>query len=136
MDDPDKVSTQNEPYRLYDNKERAFVNQKEYASRNSAYRAAERRNLEYGAHRYSAEKYSDIVQQRNMRNAPGSSNPSGRGAGGAGGGSFNFPGSGGTRPGMSPLDDNLLGLAKGGSVRASRRADGIAQRGKTKGRFV
>jgi hypothetical protein len=31
---------------------------------------------------------------------------------------------------------SALGFAKGGSVNASKRADGIAQRGKTKGRMI
>jgi hypothetical protein len=143
MADSDKAGTQNEPYRLYDNKERAFVNQKQYASLSSANRAAERRNLEYGAHRYSAEKYSNIVQEsnlraerHNMRNMYGPpSNSSGRGAGSTGGGSFNFPGSAGTRPGVSPMDDNLARFAKGGSTSVRHRGDGIAQRGKTKGKM-
>lgn len=37
----------------------------------------------------------------------------------------------------APVDTRIEKKAKGGSVgSASRRADGIAQRGKTKGRFV
>lgn len=112
----------NEAFRLYDNKERAFVSNKEYASESTANKAAERKNQEYGASRYSAEKYSDVVR----RNTPAP-----RGGGGGGRGGFNF---GAMKPGVSPAADNLLNLAKGG-VAASRRADGIAQRGKTRGKI-
>jgi hypothetical protein len=38
-------------------------------------------------------------------------------------------------PDSVPVDEPVS-KAKGGSVSASKRADGIAQRGKTKGRFV
>lgn len=110
MDDND------ESYRLYDNKERAFVNQKQYKSRESATRSAEQRNQDYGSHRYSAEKYSDIVS----RNTP-------KGGGGGGGGGFGTV--------RSPIDKLPL-MAKGGKVSVSKRADGCAQRGRTRGRMV
>ena len=42
---------------------------------------------------------------------------------------------GGMKPGQSPSLDNPIQMAKGGMT-ASKRADGIAQRGKTKGRMV
>jgi hypothetical protein len=118
-----------EPYRLYDTQTKAFVSQKEYASQKTATQAAERRNQEYGAHRYSAEKYSDVVN----RNTPKPSSSGGsRGGGGGGGGGGGFGAMGGVRPGMSPASDNLLNFSKGGPT-ASKRADGIAQRGKTRG---
>ena len=42
---------------------------------------------------------------------------------------------GGMKPGQSPSLDNPIMQAKGGKVSASSRGDGIAQRGKTKGRM-
>ena len=108
----------NEAFRLYDTKERAFVNQKEYKSRKSATQVAERRNQEYGAHRYSVEKSPKM-------------------GGGSGGVDSN-------RREMqlgADLDPKAMmersGYKKGGKVSsASSRADGCAQRGKTKGRMV
>ena len=118
-----------EPFRLYDTKERAFVNQKEYKSHKTASQAAERKNQEYGGHRYSAEKYSDIVN----RNERSMSKPVASGGGGGGAGTFNMTGG---KPGVSPSSDNLLNFSKGGlSKSASKRADGIAQRGKTRGKL-
>jgi hypothetical protein len=121
-----------EPYRLYDNKVGAFVNQKDYASQSSASRVADRKNLEYGAHRYSAEKYSDIVRRYTPKNE--SVTNSIRGGSGR---SANIDMGGGIRPGQSPSLENPIRQAKGGKVSsfASKRADGIAQRGKTKGRI-
>jgi hypothetical protein len=113
------IEVNDDPFRLYDTKERAFVNQKEYKSRQSATRVAEKRNQEYGAHRYSAEKYSDIVR----RNTPTSS----------GGRASTGPSGAGLLHEMNP--QKLY--AKGGSVSsASSRGDGCAVRGKTKGRMV
>ena len=119
------MADENEPYRLYDNKSRAFVNQKNYASESTASKAAERRNLDFGAHRYSAEKYSDIVS----RNTP---KPSSMTGGGGRAGNLNIDGGMGVG---SPSLDNTIKQAKGGTVSASRRADGIAQRGKTRGKM-
>ena len=121
-----------EPYRLYDNKERAFVNQKDYATQSSASKSAERKNLEYGAHRYSAEKYSDIVQ----RNTP-KADPVTSGIRGGAGRTADMDMGGGMKPGQSPSLENLIRQAKGGKVSsASSRGDGIARRGKTKGRHI
>ena len=111
-----------EPFRLYDNKERAFVNQKDYASQSSAGKVAERKNQEYGSHRYSVEKYGDSVQ----RNTPKT---------GGSGRAVSFDSEGGMKPGQSPSLDNPIMRAKGGMT-ASSRADGCATKGKTKGRFV
>ena len=103
---------ENEPYRLYDNKERAFVSQKEYASEATANKTAERKNLEHGSHRYSAEKYSDVVQ----RNTPTS-------------------GGGGAMPKSNR--DITKNYKSGGMVSsASKRADGCCIKGKTKGKMV
>lgn len=117
----------NEPYMLYDTKERAFVSQKEYASRNSATRVAERKNQEYGAHRYQAEKYSDIINRQMPK-------------GGGGSGGVSVPNTREMQLGAD-LDPKAMmkrdGYKKGGKVlSASSRADGCAQRGKTKGRMV
>ena len=114
------MADEKEAYRLYDNKERAFVNMKDYKSESSANRVAERRNQEYGGHRYSAEKFSNIVKQRT---------PSG---GGGGGGSDAKEMQLG-----ADLDPKARmkreGYKKGGAVKsASARADGIAIRGKTR----
>jgi hypothetical protein len=116
------MKDEKEPFRLYDNKDRAFVNQKEYASQSSASKVAERKNQEYGSHRYSAEKYNNIVQ----RNTPKT---------GGSGKSTPFNSEGGMKPGQSPSLGNPIQMAKGGMT-ASRRADGCATKGKTKGRFV
>jgi hypothetical protein len=91
-----------EPYRLYDNKEKAFVNMKNYKSWSSATRSADKRNQEYGTYRYSAEKFSDIVN----RNAAAQ--------GGGGGGSGRLGG----RTGLlgSPVG-KLPEMAKGGLAR-------------------
>jgi hypothetical protein len=118
------MADENEPYRLYDNKERAFVNQKNYMSESTASKAAERRNLDFGAQRYSAEKYSDIVS----RNTP---KPSSMTGGGGRAGNLNL--NGGKGLGLLSLDNPTM-QAKGGMV--SKRADGIAQRGKTRGRYM
>jgi len=117
------MADENEPYRLYDNKSRAFVNQKDYASESTANKAAERRNLEFGSSRYSAEKYSDVVR----RNTP---KPSSMTGGGGRAGNLNIDGGMGVG---SPSLDNPIKQAKGGI--ASSRADGIAMRGKTRGKM-
>jgi hypothetical protein len=121
------MADDSEAYRLYDNKEKAFVHQKEYKSEDSANRIAERRNQEFGSNRYSAEKYSDIVR----RNTP-------KGGGGSGG-----EGVSDTREMQlgADLDPKAMmkrsGYKKGGKVSsASSRADGIAVKGKTKGRTI
>ena len=107
------MADEKEAYRLYDNKERAFVNMKEYKSESSANKAAERRNQDFGSSRYSAEKYSDVVS----RNTPKS---------GGGGGGFS-----GHMADPSAVKSLVPNYKKGGT--ASSRADGIAQRGKTRG---
>ena len=119
------MADENEPYRLYDNKSRAFINQKDYASESTANKAAERRNLEFGSSRYSAEKYSDVVR----RNTP---KPSSITGGGGRSGNLNIDGGMGVG---SPSLDNPIKQAKGGKVSASTRADGCCVKGKTKGRM-
>ena len=120
------MADKDESFMLYDNKERAFISNKEYASRKTANRAADRKNQEYGAHRYSPERYSDIINRQIPK--------SGGGSGGA---------ASDTREMQlgAELDPKAMmqrsGMKKGGVVKsASNRADGIAQRGKTKGRMV
>ena len=100
-----EVSSTSEPYRLYDNKERAFVNQKNYASESSAYRVAQKRNIEYGSDRYSAEKYSNIVR---MKTPPQPSTSGGGGGGGAGG-------AGGLKNLLDP--DSPLNRKTGGKIK-------------------
>ena len=113
------MADEKEAYRLYDNKERAFVNMKEYKSESSANKAAERRNQDFGGSRYSAEKYSDVVS----RNTPKS---------GGGGGGFS-----GHMADPSAVKSLVPNYKKGGKVSsASSRADGIAQRGKTRGMML
>ena len=104
---------ENEAYRLYDNKERAFVNQKEYSSEKTANQVAERRNQQVGEHRFSAEKYSDVVQ-RNTPKASGSS---------ALGGGIDIEGL------PQRLRPGPKRMAKGG---VAKSIDGCAQRGKTR----
>ena len=127
------MAEETESYRLYDNKERAFVNQKDYASQASASKSAERKNLEYGSHRYSAEKYSDIVQRNTPKVEPVTSSIRG-----GSGRSADIDMGGGMRPGQSPSLESPIRQAKGGKVTssASKRSDGIAQRGKTRGKYI
>lgn len=69
------------------------------------------------------------------RKAEKFSRSSGRGGGGGGGGGADLPP--GFTPGKKGGSRGFLDYKKGGKVSsASKRGDGIAQRGKTKGRFV
>ena len=106
-----------EAYRLYDNKEKAFVNQKDYKSESSANKVAERRNQEQGSSRYSAEKYSDIVRQNTPTSKSGGS--------GMGGGRMDLAD-------PSAVKSLIPNFQRGGTVSASSRADGCCIRGKTK----
>jgi hypothetical protein len=100
-----EVSNTSEAYRLYDNKEKAFVTQKNYASQSSANKVAENKNKDFGSHRYSAEKYSDIVR---MKTPPQPSTSGGGGGGGAGG-------AGGLKNLLDP--DSPLNRKTGGKVK-------------------
>lgn len=109
-----------EAYRLYDTKERAFVNQKEYASRTSATRVAERKNQEYGAHRY------DVKNTPKMK-------ISGGGSGGVGVSDNREMQLGADLDPKAMMQRENRGMKKGGKVKsASDRADGCAIRGKTR----
>jgi hypothetical protein len=102
------VSDTSEAFRLYDNKEKAFVTQKNYASESSANKVAENKNKDFGSHRYSAEKYSNIVR---MKTPPQPSTSGGGGAGGAG--------ASGLKNLLDP--DSPLNRKKGGSVRRNKK---------------
>ena len=101
-------------YGVWDTKERSWVRNKEFDSLKGASRAVDRLDNQYGASRYTAKPLT----------------PSSSGSGGMGGGAM------GTGKGQDTIQHTLnpLKLSKGG--KASSRADGIAQRGKTKGRTI
>lgn len=96
-------------YGLWDSKEQSWVRDKEYQSLKRANQGADRLDNKYGASRY-------IPKLLGGKAAPVSVE-------------------GGMKPGQSPSLENPIQQAKGG-VTASRRADGIAQRGKTRGVIV
>lgn len=94
-------------YGLWDTKEKSWVRGKEYDSLSSANKGADRLDNKYGSYRYTAKAIG--------------------GGGGMGGG---------LKMGLSPSLENPIQNAKGGKVSASKRADGIAHRGKTRGKLV
>jgi hypothetical protein len=100
-----EVSNTNEAFRLYDNKEKAFVTQKNYASESSANKVAENKNKDFGSHRYSAEKYSNIVRM----NTPPQPSTSGGG-----------PGTGGTASDLKQLM-NPRAMKSGGKVKRGNK---------------
>jgi hypothetical protein len=97
-------------YGLWDSKEQSWVRNKEYQSLKRASQGADHLDNKYGASRYVPKMLG-------------------------GGKAAPVSAEGGMKPGQSPSLDNPIQQAKGG-LTASRRADGIASRGKTKGRFV
>jgi hypothetical protein len=104
-------------YHVYDGQTGERANNTEYKSRTGARRARDKLDNEYGGYRYHVKPAETST---------------GGGRGGMGGGG-----------GMNPIDlervpgKRLLKMKKGGMVSsASRRADGCAKRGKTKGRIV
>jgi len=103
-------------YGVWDTKERSWVRNKEYDSLKSANRAADRLDNVYGAYRYTAKP---LEQSSSGGSAMGGSGPRGGGAASV----------------LQQLNPSKLNFAKGGMT-ASKRADGIAQRGKTRGRIV
>jgi len=105
-------------YHVYDKQTGERANRTEYKSKMGARRAVDRLDNAYGAYRYY------------VKPAETSTKGIGSSMGGGGGG--------GAMPDIDKLGKNPLNMAKGGSVKssASKRADGCAQRGKTKGRFV
>jgi hypothetical protein len=109
-------------YHVYDRQTGERANKTEYKSRAGARRAVDRLDNEYGGYRYQ------------VKPAETSTGGGRGGMGGVGGG------------GMNPIDlekvpgRRPLKMAKGGAVKvkssASKRADGIVKKGKTKGRMV
>ena len=105
-------------YHVYDRQTGERANNTEYTSRTGARRARDKLDNDYGGYRYHVKPAETST---------------GGGRGGMGGGG-----------GMNPIDlervpgKRPLKMKAGGSVKssASKRADGIAIRGKTKGRMV
>ncbi len=96
-------------YGLWDTKEKSWVKGREYGSLSSASKGADRMDNKYGGYRYTPKSIGSV------------------------GGGSNV--GGGLKPGQSPSLDNPVQQAKGG-LTASKRADGIAQRGKTRGKVL
>ena len=113
----EKESTQK--YHVYDRQTGERANKTEYKNRAGARRAVDRLDNEYGGYRYQVKPAE-------------TSTGGGRGGMGGGGG------------GMNPIDlERLPGkrplkMKAGGSVKssASKRADGMAKKGKTRGKMV
>jgi len=108
-------------YGIWDTKEKSMVPNREYNSLKSALRGVDRLDNQYGGYRYTTKA---------LPSASGGTGGGGR-AGGSSGASINLGG----KPGTSPSLDTPIQQAKGGVVSASRRGDGIAQRGKTRGKM-
>ena len=112
-------------YHVYDRKTGERANNTEYKNKSRARRAVDRLDNEYGAYRYYVQQAE--TPTKGMGSSVGGGGGMRSGGGGTGGG------------GMNPVDvekvpgKRQLKMAKGGFVRA---ADGIAKRGKTKGRMV
>ena len=105
-------------YHVYDRKTGERANRTEYSSRSRANRAVDRLDNDYGGYRY----YAKPVEVPS----------SGRGGiGSAGGGGGMNPADIEKVPGKKPLK-----MKSGGMASASKRADGIAIRGKTRGKMV
>lgn len=107
-------------YHVYDRQTGQRANRTEYKSKMGARRAVDRLDNDYGAYRYY------------VKPAETSTKGMGSSMGGGGGGG------GGAMPDIDKLGKNPLNMEKGGSVKssASKRADGCAMRGKTRGRMV
>ena len=105
---------------------------KEFAKQQAGRAESRTAEIKKGAEEYKSNPRYDTEQKlRNLQLRGGS----GRAA--------SFSPEGGTKPGQSPSLDNPIMQAKGGMTKAyakggsvSARADGCAQRGKTKGRIV
>jgi hypothetical protein len=106
-------------YHVYDRQTGERANKTEYKNRAGARRAVDRLDNEYGGYRYQVKPAE-------------TSTGGGRGRGSVGGGGGMFPDTERV-PGKKQLK-----MKKGGMVKssASKRADGIAKTGKTKGRVV
>jgi hypothetical protein len=129
-DDVDKP----ERYLIRDTKTGIYKNYDGYSTASRARNAVDKLDNAYGAYRYKVVPYS-IATAGSFENPDTSKaksvTSSARGGSGRAGPSFSPEG--GMKPGQSPSLDNPIMQAKGGSV--SSRGDGIAQRGKTKGRM-
>lgn len=106
-------------YGVWDTKEKSWVRNKEYDSLRGASRAVDRLDNQYGGYRY-------VTKELPAPAADSGSTPRSGGGGGAGA----------MVRGQDTIQHSLnpLKLAKGGS--ASKRGDGIAQRGKTRGKMI
>jgi hypothetical protein len=112
MADTPEIPETPQKYGLWDTKFNSWVRGREYDSLKNASRAGDKLDNQYGAYRYTVKPIGST------------------GGGSSVGGGF------GLKPGQSPSLDTPIKEAKGGMVSASKRADGIAQRGKTRGKVV
>ena len=126
-DDVDKP----ERYLIQDTKTGIYKNYDGYSTASRARNAVDKLDNAYGGYRYKVVPYSKATAGSfENPNASKSVTSSTRGGSGR---AANMNMEGGMKPGQSPSLDNPIMQAKGGSV--SSRGDGIAQRGKTKGRM-
>lgn len=126
-DDVDKP----ERYLIRDTKTDTYKNYEGYATASKARSVRDKLDNAYGAYRYKVVPYS-VATAGSFENPNASKSVTSSGSGRAG---PSFSPEGGMKPGQSPSLDNPINQAKGGKVSASSRGDGIAQRGKTKGRM-
>jgi hypothetical protein len=105
-------------YHVYDRQTGERANKTEYKSRAGARRAVDKLDNDYGGYRYHVKPAETST---------------GGGRGGMGGGGGMNPIDLERVPGKRPLKMKAGGMVKSS---ASKRADGIAIRGKTKGRMV
>ncbi len=114
-------------YGIWDTKEKSMVPNKEYNSLKSALKGVDRLDNQYGGYRYTTKELPPV--SGGAGGGGGGVGGGGR-AGGGGGASINLGG----KLGRSTSLETPIKQAKGGVVSASRRGDGIAQRGKTRGK--
>ena len=107
-------------YHVYDRQTGERANKTEYKNRAGARRAVDRLDNEYGGYRYQ------------VKPAETSTGGGRGGMGGVGGGGGMFPNTEKV-PGKRPLKMKHGGMVKSS---ASKRADGIVKKGKTRGRMV
>jgi hypothetical protein len=120
-----------ERYLIQDTKTGIYKNYDGYSTASRARNAVDKLDNAYGGYRYKVVPYSKATAGSfENPNASKSVTSSARGGSGR---AANMNMEGGMKPGQSPSLDNPIMQAKGGSV--SSRADGCAQRGKTKGRM-
>jgi hypothetical protein len=120
-----------ERYLIQDTKTGIYKNYDGYSTASRARSVRDKLDNAYGAYRYKVVPYSRAtagsVENPNASKSVTSSVKGGSGR------AADIDMEGGMKPGQSPSLDNPIMQAKGGSV--SSRGDGIAQRGKTKGRM-